>query len=168
MVPESRKDEGLLLLRSIRENITLSTITEHADGGFIRRGRERAKAQDLFERLDVRGLSPEAPVGTLSGGNQQKVLFARWLARTPRLLIIDEPTRGVDVGAKGEIHRLIVELADAGLAVIVISSEIEEVLGLADRTLALRQGGIVREFGAHPDREAVLQACFGTTEEVPA
>jgi ribose transport system ATP-binding protein len=91
------------------------------------------------------------------------VLFARWLARTPRVLIVDEPTRGVDVAAKAEIHRLIVELAAGGLAVVAISSEIEEVLGLAHRTLALRVGRVVGEFGSDAASEEVLQACFGQT-----
>jgi rhamnose transport system ATP-binding protein len=163
MVPESRKDEGLLLLRSIRENITLSTLSAHAWAGFVRRASETRRARALFQRLDVRGTGTEAAVGSLSGGNQQKVLFARWLARTPRVLIVDEPTRGVDVAAKAEIHRLIVELAAGGLAVVAISSEIEEVLGLAHRTLALRVGRVVGEFGSDAASEEVLQACFGQT-----
>ncbi len=161
MVPESRKDEGLLLLRSIRENITLSTLGDHSWAGFVRRGSEARRARALFDRLDVRGTGTEATVGSLSGGNQQKVLFARWLARTPRVLIVDEPTRGVDVAAKAEIHRLLVELAAGGLAIIVISSEIEEVLGLAHRTLAMRVGRVVGEFGPDAESEEVLHACFG-------
>lgn len=168
MVPENRKDEGLLLLRSIRENITLATISEHSRAGFLRRGSEERQARRLFDRLDVRGTGTEATVGSLSGGNQQKVLFARWLARTPRLLIVDEPTRGVDVAAKGEIHRLLVELAARGLAVILVSSEIEEVLGLAHRTLAMREGRVVQEFGPDAEREDVLHACFGQVQEVSA
>jgi ribose transport system ATP-binding protein len=161
MVPESRKDEGLLLLRSIRENITLSTLAEHSWAGFVRRGSEARRARILFDRLDVRGTGTEAAVGSLSGGNQQKVLFARWLAGTPRVLIADEPTMGVDVAAKAEIHRLLVELAARGLAIIAISSEIEEVLGLAHRTLAMRIGQVVGEFGADAESEDVLHACFG-------
>jgi ABC-type sugar transport system ATPase subunit len=168
MVPESRKDEGLLLLRSIRENITLATLSEHSRAGFVLRGSEERRARALFERLDVRSTGTEATVGSLSGGNQQKVLFARWLARTPRLLIVDEPTRGVDVAAKGEIHRLLVELAAGGLALIVISSEIEEVLGLVHRTLALREGRVVGEFGPDAEREHVLHACFGQVQELSA
>jgi ABC-type sugar transport system ATPase subunit len=161
MVPESRKDEGLLLLRSIRENITLSTLDQHERAGFVRRASEARRVRSLFDRLDVRGTGIEATVGTLSGGNQQKVLFARWLASTPRVLIVDEPTRGVDVGAKGEIHKLLVELAAGGIAIIAISSEIEEVVGLAHRTLALRLGRVVREFGPDAGSEEVLRACFG-------
>ena len=116
----------------------------------------------------MRSTGTEATVGSLSGGNQQKVLFARWLAQTPRLLIVDEPTRGVDVAAKGEIHRLLVELAAGGLALILISSEIEEVLGLAHRTLALREGRVVSEFGPDAEREHVLHACFGQVQELSA
>ena len=100
-------------------------------------------------------------VANLSGGNQQKVLFARWLFRNPRVLILDEPTRGVDVGARAAIHRLINDLAAEGAAVLMISSEIEEVLGLAHRVLVMRRGAITREFAADPPLEDVMEAAFG-------
>jgi ABC-type sugar transport system ATPase subunit len=118
-----------------------------------------------MERLDVRSAGPAAPVNSLSGGNQQKVLFAKWLFRTPKLLIADEPTRGVDVGAKHAIYELVRGLADDGMAVLLISSELEEVMGLSDRILAMREGRIVAEFDAGSVREAeILSAAFGTAE----
>jgi ABC-type sugar transport system ATPase subunit len=163
MLPESRKDQGLLMLRSVRENTTLATLGDLSAGGVVRRGRERARARELSKRLDVRAASQEVPVQSLSGGNQQKVLFAKWLATRPKVLIADEPTRGVDVGAKRQIHELIVGLAADGLGVLLISSEIEEVLGLAHRVLVMRGGRIVGEFaGDDATTDNVMRAAFST------
>jgi rhamnose transport system ATP-binding protein len=163
MLPESRKDQGLLMLRSVRENTTLATLGDLSAGGVVRRGRERARARELSKRLDVRAASQEVPVRSLSGGNQQKVLFAKWLATRPKVLIADEPTRGVDVGAKRQIHELIVGLAADGLGVLLISSEIEEVLGLAHRVLVMRGGRIVGEFaGDDATTDNVMRAAFST------
>jgi ABC-type sugar transport system ATPase subunit len=114
-----------------------------------------------LDSLSVEPPSPSMRVASLSGGNQQKVLFARWLFRDPRVLILDEPTRGVDVAARAAIHRLINDLAAKGTAVLLISSEIEEVLGLAHRVLVMRLGSITREFGADPPLDAVMEAAFG-------
>jgi rhamnose transport system ATP-binding protein len=168
MVPESRKEQGLLMMRSIRENATLATLPELATAGVVRRDRERARAEHLVRRLDVRTTGVRARVGSLSGGNQQKVLFAKWLAAEPRVLIADEPTRGIDVGAKQQIHGLIAELAASGMAVLLISSEIEEVLGLAHRVLVMRRGRIVQELaGDEATQEIVMRAAFaagGPTE----
>jgi ABC-type sugar transport system ATPase subunit len=166
LLPESRKDEGLLMIRSIAENAALASYGdgELATAGVVRRGRERARARELAAQVDVRAPSVDVPVGSLSGGNQQKVLFAKWLARRPRVLIADEPTRGVDVGAKAQIHDLIVDLAGRGMAVLVISSELEEVLGLAHRVLVMRRGRVVAEYdGADATREAVMSAAFATS-----
>ena len=123
----------------------------------------------MADKLGVNAASLDEPVSTLSGGNQQKVLFAKWLVRPPRVLIADEPTRGVDVGAKRAIYELIVSLAEQGMSVVLISSEVEEVLGLAHRVLVMRQGEIVDEL--HPERmtpEAVMRSAFaaGVHEEV--
>ena len=112
---------------------------------FVKRRAERALAQEYADRLRVRAPSIEAEVRTLSGGNQQKVVLARWLARKPAVLILDEPTRGVDVGAKAEIYRIIADLAAAGMAVLVISSELPELLGLADRILVMQNGRLTGE-----------------------
>jgi ABC-type sugar transport system ATPase subunit len=129
--------------------------------GVVRRSLERSKASVLLNSLSVEPPVPSLRVANLSGGNQQKVLFARWLFRSPRVLILDEPTRGVDVAARAAIHRLINNLAENGTAVLLISSEIEEVLGLAHRVLVMRRGSITREFGADPPMEAVMEAAFG-------
>jgi ribose transport system ATP-binding protein len=161
MVPESRKDQGLFMIRSIRENLTVATSSEVATLGVVRTREEKARAQELASQVDVRASSLEAPVGSLSGGNQQKVLFARWLARRPIVLIADEPTRGVDVGAKRQIAELIVKLAAGGMGVLLISSEIEEVLGLAHRVLVMRNGRIVAEYAGEAATPAVvMQAAF--------
>jgi len=161
LVPESRKEQGLLMVRSIRENETLATLPEYATAGVVRGDRERERTEELSRRLDVRAPSTRVPVGSLSGGNQQKVLFAKWLATEPKVLIADEPTRGIDVAAKQQIHGLIADLAETGMGVLLISSEIEEVLGLAHRVLVMRRGRIVEELaGADATQETVMHAAF--------
>ena len=161
-LPESRKDDGLFMELSLSSNTTFADLRTVASRfGVLRRGLERAKARALLESLSVEPLAPSMRVASLSGGNQQKVLFARWLFRNPRVLILDEPTRGVDVRTRAAIHRLINNLAAEGAAVLLISSEIEEVLGLAHRVLVMRRGSITREFGADPPMEAVMEAAFG-------
>ena len=163
MLPEDRKTQGLLMLRSIVDNVTLPHLPVLSRVGVIPPRRERRGALDLMRRIDVRAKGPAAKVITLSGGNQQKVLFARWLFRPPRMFIADEPTRGVDVGAKRAIWELIHDLAEDGKAVLLISSEHEEVLGLAHRVLVMRGGAIVAELGPETmSEEAVLAAAFGT------
>jgi ABC-type sugar transport system ATPase subunit len=163
MLPEDRKTQGLLMLRSIVDNITLPHLPTLSHAGVITPRRERRGALELMRRVDVRAKGPGARVSTLSGGNQQKVLFARWLFRPPRVFIADEPTRGVDVGAKRAIWELIHELAADGEAVLLISSEHEEILGLAHRVLVMRGGTIVAELGPETmTEEAVLAAAFAT------
>jgi simple sugar transport system ATP-binding protein/ribose transport system ATP-binding protein len=161
MIPESRKDEGLIFSRSSIENATLSRLRRLTSLGVVRRARERRAARDVLERCDVRGAEYTAPVRALSGGNQQKVLFARTLLCGPRVLIADEPTRGVDVGAKRAIYDILAELAAEGLGVIVISSELEEILGLSHRVLVMRRGRIVAELEDEAMTEgAILAAAF--------
>ena len=143
--PEDRKSQALLLLRSVKDNISLAVPDLISRFDFISDGAERRIAGGLVDRLRIRTPSLEAPVANLSGGNQQKVVLGRWLARRPKVLILDEPTRGVDVGAKAEIYRLIAELAAEGIALLVISSEMPELLGLADRILVMAGGRVVRE-----------------------
>jgi simple sugar transport system ATP-binding protein/ribose transport system ATP-binding protein len=163
MLPEDRKTHGLLMLRSIVENITLPHLDQLTTAFTINRRKERRRARDLIERVDVRSKTGAARVSTLSGGNQQKVLFAKWLFRQPRVFIADEPTRGVDVGAKHAIYELIHSLAEDGMAIVLISSEHEELLGLAHRVLVMRAGKIVAEFDRHSMTEdAVLHAAFAT------
>jgi ABC-type sugar transport system ATPase subunit len=161
-LPESRKDDGLFMELSLASNTTFADLRAVASRfGVLRRALERGKARSLLNSLSVEPPNPSMRVASLSGGNQQKVLFARWLFRNPRVLILDEPTRGVDVRTRAAIHRLINNLAAEGAAVLLISSEIEEVLGLAHRVLVMRRGSITREFGADPPTEAVMEAAFG-------
>jgi len=169
MLPESRKEQGLVMIRPVRENVTLATLPDFASAGVVLRYRERRRTRELTRDLDVRGASIDAPVVTLSGGNQQKALFAKWLVRRPRVLIADEPTRGVDVGAKHQIYKLIVRLAAEGIAILLISSELEEVLGLAHRVLVMRRGHIVAELDQEQaTMDRVVSAAFATTREASA
>jgi simple sugar transport system ATP-binding protein/ribose transport system ATP-binding protein len=161
LLPESRKAQGLLLGRSVKENVTLPHLSAFGRLGVLDPPAERRQAGEATERLDVRTPTIDAPVSSLSGGNQQKVLFARSLLRSPRLLIVDEPTRGIDVGARRAIYELIVGLAGSGMAVLLISSELDEVVGLAHRILVIREGRVAAEL--EHDRiseEAVLRAAL--------
>jgi ABC-type sugar transport system ATPase subunit len=163
MLPESRKEQGLFMIRPVRENISIVDVQAMSRLGVVERRKEGRRTSELADSLDVRSASQEAMVTTLSGGNQQKVLFAKWLFRRPKLLIADEPTRGVDVGAKRQIHELLIGLAAEGMAVLLISSEIEEVLGLAHRVLVMRTGRVVAEFeGDAATDEAVMTAAFAS------
>ncbi|WP_291039064.1 sugar ABC transporter ATP-binding protein [Herbiconiux sp.] len=143
--PEERKAEALLLQRSVRDNAALVVLRSVSRWIFVRPRAERALAQDYITRLRIRTPSTEQLVGNLSGGNQQKVVLARWLATKPRLLLLDEPTRGIDVGAKSEIYAIIDELAHQGVAVVVVSSELPEVLGISDRIYVMAGGRISGE-----------------------
>jgi simple sugar transport system ATP-binding protein/ribose transport system ATP-binding protein len=161
MIPESRKEHGLVFGRSSTENVTLSRLRRLSAFGVVRRAQERRAARDMLERCDVRGAEYSAPVRELSGGNQQKVLLARTLLCGPRVLIADEPTRGVDVGAKRAIYDILAGLADEGLGLLVISSELEEVIGLSHRVLVMRRGRIVAELAGEQMTEgAILAAAF--------
>jgi simple sugar transport system ATP-binding protein/ribose transport system ATP-binding protein len=161
LIPESRKDQGLIFGRSVIENTTLSRLDELSAFGVVRRRAERKAAQAVLERCDVRGAAYSAPVGALSGGNQQKVLLARMLLCEPRVLLADEPTRGVDVGAKRAIYDFLVTLAEEGIGIVLISSELEEILGLAHRVLVMRRGRIAAELeGDGMSEGAILAAAF--------
>ena len=150
-VTEDRKERGMFLRMSTGENMTLTYIERFARAGVLSISRERAAASDAGRRFDVRAASLDQPAGTLSGGNQQKALLARFLLKPPKLLIIDEPTRGVDVGARVEIYRIMNALTDAGLGILMISSDLPEVLGMADRIVVMREG---RSVGALTREEA--------------
>jgi ribose transport system ATP-binding protein len=145
LVPEDRKRSGLLLDLSVAENIVLPDLNARAAHGLVRVSALRRTAQRMQAELDIRAPGSEAVVDTLLGGNQQKVVLAKWLALKPRVLICDEPTRGIDVGAKAEIYRLLRllrALADAGVAVLTISSDMEEVIGVSDRVAVMHEGRI--------------------------
>ena len=163
MIPESRKEQGLLLGRSVAENVSLASLRQVSRGVLIARGRERRAVGTILSRLDIRTAGQAGPAGALSGGNQQKLLFARVLLTQPRVLLADEPTRGVDVGAKRAIYELLTDMAARGVGVLLISSDIEEVLGLAHRVLVMRAGRIVAELSGEAATEAaVLAAAFGS------
>lgn len=170
LIPESRKSQGLILQRSIRENVTLSNLRGLARGGWVRRRADQREAADILQRVRVQG-DPRRSVSALSGGNQQKVLFARALQRPRRLLIADEPTRGVDVGSRRAIYDLIAEQSAKDIGVLVISSDVEELLGLAHRVLVVRGGRVVAELsGDRMTEENILTAAFsspGETSTIP-
>jgi ABC-type sugar transport system ATPase subunit len=160
-VSEDRKVEGLGGLLPIYQNISILVGAIVGRLGWVRRGKERTIAADLMRQLDVRAKGVTQPVGELSGGNQQKVVLAKWLATTPKVLILDEPTRGVDVGAKEEIHKLIDGLAKQGLGILLISSDLPEILALSDRIIVIREGRIAGEVPGGSEAEAVLQLAVG-------
>ena len=169
LVPEDRRQQGLVMDFSIERNIALASLDEVQQGGLIPRGAERRFARDWAIRLQLKYGRLTNPVWTLSGGNQQKTVLAKWLARKPRLIIVDEPTRGIDVGTKAEVHRLLSELAAQGVAVLMISSELPEVLGMADRIVVLFEGRVMREFArADATEDAIMHAATGLVEEEAA
>ncbi|NYH42745.1 ribose transport system ATP-binding protein [Micromonospora jinlongensis] len=148
MAPEERKSQALLLGEPIYRNVTLATFGRYARLGFTNAAKERAEADRIAETLELRPRDVDRPVRTLSGGNQQKVVVGRWLLGGTRLLLLDEPTRGVDVGARAELYQVIRALAAQGVGVLLVSSEVPEVLGLSDRVLVMREGRVVREAAA--------------------
>jgi ABC-type sugar transport system ATPase subunit len=162
LVPEDRKRQGLVLGMSARHNFSLVILDRLRRCGLLNHRRERQETAAFFTRLDVRAPSLDAPVGTLSGGNQQKVVLAKWLARKLKVLIVDEPTRGVDVGAKAAIHALIDDLARQGVGILLISSELPEVLNLSTRILVMRAGRLVGEVPrAEATQERLLRLMAG-------
>ncbi|MFD4553181.1 sugar ABC transporter ATP-binding protein [Streptomyces sp. NPDC058469] len=157
LAPEERKAQALLMLESVTRNVSVSSLSRFSRGGWIDRVAEQGAARAATRELSLRPDNPSAPVRTLSGGNQQKAVLARWLLRGCRVLLLDEPTRGVDVGARAELYAVVRRLADDGLAVLLVSSEVPEVLGLADRVLVLREGRVVHEAPARElDEHRVL------------
>ncbi len=161
-VPEDRQGQGLVLPLPIAHNVTLPLLREMAPGGVLRPAKERALAEEYGARLRLRARSVRQPAGDLSGGNQQKVVLSKWLATRPTVLILDEPTRGIDVGAKAEVHRLMGDLAAGGLAILMISSELPEILAMSDRVLTMREGRLVAEFGrGEATQERVMAAATG-------
>jgi len=146
LVPESRKEQGLVLNMGGRANTTLPHLSSYSTAGVMNHGQELATYEKYREALDIKTTGPDQEVSTLSGGNQQKFVLAKWLCASPKFIILDEPTRGIDIGSKSAIHQLIAGLAEQGLAVIVISSEMPEVLGVSHRVVAMAEGQVVGEF----------------------
>ncbi|MGW9630280.1 sugar ABC transporter ATP-binding protein [Agromyces sp. NPDC055520] len=164
LVPEDRRKQGLVLETSVARNITLAIRNQLAKAGIITSGVENRAAQVWASRLEVKTSALSTVAGTLSGGNQQKVVLGKWLATEPQVLIIDEPTRGIDVGTKAEVHRLLSELAGRGMGILMISSELPEVLGMADRVLVMREGRITAELDrADATSENVMFAATRST-----
>lgn len=157
-VPEDRKNLGLNMLDTVGSNLTLTILKEFAKGGFIRFAELKKKGKEMVDKLRIKVSGLEQPVATLSGGNQQKVVIGKWLQRKAKVMILDEPTRGVDVGAKAEIHRLIVEMAKNGVAVIVVSSELPEILGMVDRVVVMCEGHASGELSREEmSQEAIMR-----------
>ena len=162
MVPEDRKGAGLVLSNSVAFNLTLAATRSLGWGPFVSFRKRDELVDRLIRRLGVKTSSPWQPVSSLSGGNQQKVVVAKWLATDPKVLILDEPTRGVDVGAKREIYGIIDELAKGGLGVILVSSELEEILNLCDAVCVVRGGRIVKTLArAELSQETIMQYAAG-------
>ena len=164
-VPEDRRQQGLVMDLSIARNTALTRMRSLSRGGLIRSSAENGLAREWAARLQLKFHRLEDSVGTLSGGNQQKVVLGKWLATDPKVLIVDEPTRGIDVGTKAEVHRLMSELAGQGVAVLMISSELPEVLGMADRVLVMHEGRLTGELSrAEADEESVIRLATGQVE----
>jgi rhamnose transport system ATP-binding protein len=165
-VPEDRQDQGAILSLGIRENVTLANLAKHVRGLFLSRSSEQDETRRLGRRLAVKAANWEQRLAELSGGNQQKVVIAKWLATKPKVIVLDEPTKGIDVGSKAAVHDFIGELAEDGLAVVLISSELPEVMGLADRVIVMKEGRIVDEFkrGAW-SAEQIVGAATGAAKE---
>jgi len=162
LVPEDRRLQGLVLADSVRNNISLPSLNQLQTLRLVAAGRERDLAEAMVKRLNVRTPSIRQTVGLLSGGNQQKVVLGKWLGREPRVLLLDEPTRGVDVGAKTEIYALMDELAGQGLAILMISSDLEEVLGMSDRVLVMHEGALAGELSRdNLSEEAIMHLATG-------
>jgi rhamnose transport system ATP-binding protein len=161
-LPEDRLHQGLVQLMTVAENVSMAVLPELTPGGILRPRRERSLARRFMERLAIKATSAAQMVRSLSGGNQQKVVLAKWLAAEPRILILDEPTHGVDVGTKADVHQTISHLATEGLTILLISSELPEVLGMSDRVLVMREGRLVAEFArSEATQERVIQAAAG-------
>lgn len=165
-VPEERQRQGGILGFSVEHNISLAGLSRFARGVWLSKLRESALCQRMIERLRIKTHSPDTPLSGLSGGNQQKVVIAKWLGLDPRIVILDEPTKGIDVGAKQAVYHLIAEMVEQGLAVILVSSELPEVMNLAHRTIVMRRGVQVAEFGRGAHAEDIVAAASGLDHAV--
>jgi rhamnose transport system ATP-binding protein len=164
-LPEDRLQQGLVQPMSVAENASMAVLPDLTPAGLLRPRRENALARRFMEQLRIKATSPAQVVRSLSGGNQQKVVLAKWLAAEPKVLILDEPTHGVDVGTKADVHRTISRLAAQGLAILLVSSELPEILGMSDRVLVMREGRLVAELSrADATQERVIQAAAGVED----
>ncbi|HEY6189492.1 MAG TPA: sugar ABC transporter ATP-binding protein [Pyrinomonadaceae bacterium] len=166
LIPEDRRRSGLILEVPIRENITLPALTRYASAGWIMYEAERKISTEMLGKLNIKAPSVESKAGNLSGGNQQKVVLAKWLSLNPKVLIFDEPTRGIDVGAKAEIYHLMRSLAESGVAIMMISSDMEEILGESDRVAVMHEGAITGILErAECSEEAIMRLAVGKTDK---
>ena len=159
LAPEDRQLQGLILLMAVKENMTLPGLRRLSRWGVVNRHKEREIADHYVDKLMIQTPSVDQPVMGLSGGNQQKVVLAKWLALSPRVLILDEPTRGIDVGAKADVHSLMSEIAGQGIGIIMISSEMPEILGMSDRIIVMAEGRITGEFGREEADQERIMSC---------
>ena len=167
MVPEDRKRDGIVPVMAVGSNITLAALSQFSAGGVLREAEEQHSISESVKQLKIKTSSPELAIGRLSGGNQQKAILARCLLLNPRILILDEPTRGIDIGAKYEIYKLINQLVQQGIAVIVISSELPEVLGLSDRVLVMHEGKLKANLNnQNLTQEQVMEAALRSERHV--
>ncbi len=168
-VPEDRQVQGAILPMGVRENTTLASLSKHVRGGLLSGDSERNATRELGRALQVKASSWDQRIGNLSGGNQQKVVIAKWLAANPSILILDEPTKGIDIGSKAAVHELIAELAGRGLAIILVSSELPEVMGMSDNIIVMQEGRIVARFKkGEATREQIVSAATGAATEKAA
>jgi rhamnose transport system ATP-binding protein len=167
LVPEDRRQQGLVMELAIDRNVALASLSSLQRFGIVPRAAEQALTADWAVKLRLKFGKMRDPASTLSGGNQQKIVLAKWLARRPSLLIVDEPTRGIDVATKAEVHRLLDQLTSSGVAVLMISSELPEVLGMADRVIVLREGRVSAELSRdEADEASIMRAATGQLENV--
>ena len=161
-VPEDRKDVGLVIGQSILHNVSLPHLGHYRKYGFLRKKKEWREVEEICRKMSVKAAGLKYAVSTLSGGNQQKVVLSKWLLQDMKVLILDEPTRGIDVGAKAEIHRQMCELAAEGVAIIMISSELPEILGMSDRVYVMHEGTVTGELERKDaTQEAIMKAAIG-------
>ena len=166
LVPEDRKQQGIILSMALSHNLSLASLRRDQRRGFLDSRKERSLAGEMMQRLRIRASGPQQPAGLLSGGNQQKAALGKWLAMEPSVLLLDEPTRGIDVGAKAEIYALMDRMAAQGMCILFVSSEMEEILGMADRALVMCEGRVAGELsGPELDEERVMQLATGKEME---
>jgi rhamnose transport system ATP-binding protein len=161
LVPEDRSTQGLVLPFTLEKNVSLANLSNVSTRGVLSRKRERSLASRFIKALRIRPARSDLPADSFSGGNQQKVVLAKWLATEPKLLILDEPTQGVDVGAKAEIHALIDKMAGRGMAILLISSDLHELMGMSDRILVMHVGRLVADFPRGTSPETIMHAASG-------
>jgi ribose transport system ATP-binding protein len=166
---ENRKEQGLFLEMTVHDNIVMATIERDSFHGVLNEQKNRAISNTAIKTLNIRVPHSQVAAGSLSGGNQQKLLISRWVAIHPKLLILDEPTRGVDVGAKSEIYRMMTDMARQGVAILMISSELPEIVGMSDRVYVMRAGSIVGELdGEAITQENIMELATGATQHISA